>query len=83
LGELQKQGNAKGSSIFTMQEMQQIATGSKISIHKILKLIFVIFNIFFFIDNKIQFDNFQEFVDYLNEQSLLLKKGPGTFQLRT
>ncbi|RIA90936.1 MCM2/3/5 family-domain-containing protein [Glomus cerebriforme] len=60
LGELQKQENAKGSDIFTMQEMQQIAT-----------------------DYKIQCDNFQGFIDYLNEQSLLLKKGPGTFQLRT
>ncbi|GBC08856.1 hypothetical protein RclHR1_08430005 [Rhizophagus clarus] len=48
LGELQKQRNAKGCDIFTIQEMQQIAT-----------------------DNRIQFDNFQGFIDYLNEQTII------------
>ncbi|CAG8603624.1 733_t:CDS:2 [Funneliformis mosseae] len=59
IGELKRQGNSKGSDLFSIQEMRKIAT-----------------------ENNIQFDNFQGFIDYINEQNLLLKKGPGTFQLR-
>ncbi|CAG8516910.1 9209_t:CDS:10, partial [Scutellospora calospora] len=59
LNELQRLGNVKGSYVFTIQEMQQIA-----------------------IDSNVRYDNFQSFIDLLNNQNLILKKGPGTFQLR-
>ncbi|KAF0477127.1 DNA helicase MCM8 isoform X1 [Gigaspora margarita] len=59
LSELQRFGNVKGSHVFNIQEMQQIAT-----------------------DSNVRYDNFQSFIDLLNDQSLILKKGPGTFQLR-
>ncbi|CAG8759706.1 16444_t:CDS:2, partial [Dentiscutata heterogama] len=59
LSELQRFGNVKGNYVFTIQEMQQIAT-----------------------DSNVRYDNFQSFIDLLNDQSLILKKGPGTFQLR-
>ncbi|CAG8465967.1 17594_t:CDS:10 [Dentiscutata erythropus] len=59
LSELQRFGNVKGNYVFTIQEMQEIAT-----------------------DSNVRYDNFQSFIDLLNDQSLILKKGPGTFQLR-
>ncbi|CAG8570548.1 572_t:CDS:10 [Paraglomus brasilianum] len=31
---------------------------------------------------KLQYDNFQAFVDFLNEQGLVLKKAPGIYQIR-
>ncbi|RHZ87082.1 hypothetical protein Glove_40g95 [Diversispora epigaea] len=34
-------------------------------------------------DSELRYDNFQSFIDSLNEQNLLLKKGPGKFQLRS
>ncbi|CAG8540344.1 2972_t:CDS:10 [Acaulospora morrowiae] len=36
----------------------------------------------FAIDSKLQYDDFQGFIESLNDQSLLLKKGLGKFQLR-